>query len=427
MSNVTRPNFHPISYRGRHLFMDGVSIREVVSRVGTPCYIYSAGDIRRRFGEFDDAFATVPHRVCYAVKANSNLAILKLFRTLGSGFDVVSGGELFRVLRAGANPRAVVFSGVGKTAEEIDFALSRRIGQFNVESAAELELLAARAQALRVKAEAGLRVNPDVDPRTHPYIATGLREHKFGIDIHSVDELFRAARSRPFLRLRGLGFHIGSQILSLEPFADAAAILANKVRQLRAAGFEIHTLDLGGGLGISYRGERTPPAQALARRVLPILRPLGCTLFFEPGRWLVGRAGVLVTRVLFLKRNGRKNFVVVDAGMNDLIRPTLYQAFHQILPVERSTRTGSFRADVVGPICETGDFFARDRRLRKPQPGELLAIGETGAYGFSLASNYNARPRCPEILIDASRARLIRRRESPADLVRGEILSPIRL
>jgi diaminopimelate decarboxylase len=376
--------------------------------------------MENRFRSFDRAFGGVSHKICYAVKANSNLQIVKLFRRLGSGFDIVSGGELFRVLKAGADPDSIVFSGVGKTVAEIDDALRCRVGQFNVESVEELKLLETRAGVLKHRPRVSLRVNPNVDPKTHPYIATGLKEHKFGIDIRLVPEIFRFSRSFRRIQLEGLGFHIGSQILEVEPFVAAAKILARHVRDLRQSGFHISTLDVGGGLGIPYQGEPAPSPDDLAREMLPVLAPIGCRLIFEPGRWLVGRAGVLMTRVLFMKFNGRKRFAVVDAGMNDMIRPTLYHAFHEILPIRRKPGAKKVLLDVVGPVCETGDFLARARSLSEVVPGDLLVIRDAGAYGFALASNYNSHPRCAEVLVRRDQAFLIRRRESYKDLTRGE-------
>ncbi|MGB7621937.1 MAG: diaminopimelate decarboxylase [Terriglobia bacterium] len=411
---------HPLQYLRGQLHLSGMPLAPLARKVGTPCYVYSAEDMVARFKMFDGAFSAIPHKVCYAIKANSNLEVLRLFRRLKSGFDIVSGGELFRVIKAGAAPEAIVFSGVGKTVEEIDYALGCRVGQFNAESVEELRLLEARARALNRSPRVSLRVNPNVDPQTHPYIATGLRDHKFGIDIRLVPGIFRFSRSLKKVRLNGLGCHIGSQILAAEPFVEVARILARHVRSLRHAGFEISTLDLGGGLGISYQEETGPSPEDLARGMLPVLVPLGCELIFEPGRWLVGRAGVLLTRVLFTKRNGRKRFVIVDAGMNDLIRPTLYHAHHQILPARRNPRPGKAPVDVVGPICETGDFFARHRRMDKVAAGDLLVIRDVGAYGFALASHYNSHPRCPEVLVRGKEARIVRQRETYEDLLRGE-------
>jgi diaminopimelate decarboxylase len=423
MSNV-KAN-HPLRYRQGQLFLEKMNVASLASAIGTPCYLYSAGDMEDRYRQFDHAFRKIPHHICYAVKANSNVEILRLFRRLGSGFDIVSGGELFRVLKAGARPSGIVFSGVGKTVEEIDYALTRRIGQFNAESVEELSLLEARAGALKRAARVSLRVNPDVDPKTHPYIATGLREHKFGIDMRRVPEIFQASRRFKRIQLVGIGCHIGSQILDVRPFVDAARILARAIRQLRQSGFMLSVVDLGGGLGIPYQDESAPTPEGLAREILPVLEPLGCNLLFEPGRWLVARAGVLVTRVLFTKRNGRKKFMVVDAGMNDLIRPSLYQSYHQILPARARRGSPLEAADVVGPICETGDFFARDRQMPSVEPGDVLVIRDAGAYGFTLASNYNSHPRCAEVLIRGQEAYRIRRRETFEDLVKGEKVEQI--
>ncbi len=417
---MKRKTEHPLQYRKQHLGIGGVAVAVIAEKVGTPFYAYSADDIEARYREFDQAFAATPHRICYAVKANSNLRILKLFKALGSGFDVVSGGEFFRALEAGADPQTVVYSGVGKTSEEIDFALRRRLGQFNVESIEELKLLEARGVALKKKARVSLRINPDVDPKTHPYIATGLREHKFGIDTRLLPEIVGLARSLRRVRIEGIGFHIGSQILETRPFVDAAQVLAGHVCDLRNAGLNIATIDLGGGLGIPYLDQKAPQPDELARGILPILQPLQCQLIFEPGRWLVGRSGALVTRVLLTKQNGGKKFIVVDAGMNDLIRPSLYQAHHRILAERQKARSKSVRADIVGPICETGDFLARDRWIDDVKAGDLLAVRDAGAYGFTLSSNYNSRVRCPEVLVRGNGWKMVRRRENYQDLIRGE-------
>lgn len=420
MSNPKTRISTPLQYHQSELYLEDVKLASLLKRVGSPAYIYSATEMEKRYRQFDHAFSRVPHQVCYAVKANSNLEILRLFRRLGGGFDIVSGGELFRALEAGANPATIVFSGVGKTIEEIDRGLARRIRQFNVESVQELQLIEARALAQNRRQIVSLRVNPDVDPKTHPYIATGLREHKFGIDIREVAEIFRAGRAFKKVRLEGIGFHIGSQILDVKPFVDAACILADSVKQLRRAGFRLTTLDLGGGLGIPYQMQPAPTPRDLANGILPILAPLGCELVFEPGRWLVAAAGVLATSVLFTKRNGKKNFVVVDAGMNDLLRPSLYQAYHEILPTRWKSRATRIRVDVVGPICETGDFFARDRVLQAVEAGDTLVLRDAGAYGFSLASQYNSHPRCVEVMVRGRKAFTIRKRETYEDLVRGE-------
>lgn len=401
-----------------------MSLETLARRFGTPLYVYSAQHMTGRLSLFERAFAAVPHLVCYAVKANESLAILELFARQGAGFDVVSGGELERVLavdRAAAS--RVVFSGIGKTAPEMDMALRAGILLFNVESEGELELLAERAAKLRKRARIALRVNPDVFADTHPYISTGLREHKFGIDIRRARSVYRKAGK--YLDPSGVSVHIGSQIRSAEPFGAAAGRVAQLVRNLRQDGHSIRYVDAGGGLGIEYHTERSFDAQESVRRyaaaLIPVLHTIGgVTLLLEPGRFLVAQAGALLSRVLYVKKNGKKTFVIVDAAMNDLIRPALYQAHHEIVPVTPQHRGRRMVADVVGPVCETGDFFARDRELPRTGPGDLVAVLDTGAYGMSLASNYNSRPRAAEVLVEGRRARLIRRRETATDLMAME-------
>ncbi|HTV83450.1 MAG TPA: diaminopimelate decarboxylase [Acidobacteriaceae bacterium] len=403
---------------------EGVSLEMLARRYGTPLYVYSAGHMAARLRMFQAAFRSVPHLVCYAVKANSTLAILELFARGGAGFDVVSGGELERVLAADLGGAArTVFSGVGKTAVEMDSALRAGILQFNVESEGELELLAERAARLRKRARIALRVNPDVFAETHPYISTGMREHKFGIDIRQARAVYR--RAGKYLEPSGVGVHIGSQIQSPEPFGAAAERVAKLVTELRRDGHAIRYVDAGGGLGVEYRAEKPFDAEEQVRRyaaaLIPVVQALGgVTLLLEPGRFLVAQAGALLTRVLYVKKNGTKNFVIVDAAMNDLIRPALYQAHHEIVPVLPRRGERTMMADVVGPVCETGDFFARDRDLPPVKPGDLLAILDAGAYGMSLASNYNSRPRAAEVLVEGRRARLIRRREKIDDLLATE-------
>jgi diaminopimelate decarboxylase len=414
------------TWRGSQLCCEQAPLARLAARFGTPLYVYSARAIEKRYRRFARAFRALPHTVCYSVKANSNLSLLRLLAGLGAGFDVVSGGELARVLVAA--PRAagkVVFSGVGKTAEELDAALQAGILLFNVESESELELLAARAARLRLHARVGLRVNPDVPARTHPYISTGLREHKFGVPMSEAARLFRRGAGQRYLHMCALSTHIGSQIGSAKPFAAAVARLAALLQDLRARGHEISYLDCGGGLGVAYEGDTAAHFErrlaAYAPAVLRPLRGLGVHLLLEPGRAIVAHAGALVTEVLHVKRNRRKRFVVVDAAMNDLIRPALYQAHHEVVPVAARGTGRSGRFDVVGPVCETGDFLARGRRLQEPSPGDLLALLDTGAYGMSLASNYNTRARAAEVLVRGARARVIRRRESLLDLLRSEL------
>jgi diaminopimelate decarboxylase len=406
-------------YRSKTLYCEGVQLAALAKQVGTPSYIYSQTGIERQFRSFDGAFGDIPHLVCYAVKANSNLSILSLLRRLGAGFDIVSGGELMRALRARSDPRKIVFSGVGKTGDEIDLALHHGILQFNVESEAELEVLEARAAATGKTAPVAMRVNPDVNPGTHPYIATGLAETKFGIPVQSVLPLYRRASRSRHLRITGMGSHIGSQIVSKEPFTRAAKRLVELVRMLRASGIELRYLDLGGGLGITYGDEAPPGPAEYARAIKEVVKDLGCTLILEPGRAMVGNEGILVTRVLLSKKGRSRNFVIVDAAMNDLIRPSLYGAYHRIQPVALHRRR-TWKADVVGPVCESGDFLARDRVLPIVNAGELLAVMSAGAYGFALSSNYNTRPRPAEILVRGDEYRIIRKRENFRDLIRGE-------
>ncbi len=425
-----RPPAFP--YRRAVLHCDRISLATLAARFGTPLYVYSATAIRERFRTFDAAFRAQPHTVCYSVKANSNLAILKLLAQLGAGFDVVSAGELERVLRARrAAARRVVFSGVGKTADEMDAALRAGILMFNVESGSELAVLAARAARLRQRARVALRVNPDVPAETHPYIATGLQQHKFGVAMDDAEALYRQAAQSRWLEVAGISVHIGSQIITPAPFAAAMERVAELVHRLRTAGHDIRYVDAGGGLGIRYHApedERAPNsaadfrrrAQAYAEAVTRPLRRLGVHLLLEPGRAILGPAGALLTRVLYLKQNGGKHFAVVDAAMNDLIRPSLYGAYHEIVPVARVARKLTVEYDVVGPICETGDFFARERPLPELCEGDLVAILDVGAYGMSIASNYNTRPRAAEILVEGTRAKLARRRETYDDLLRVE-------
>jgi diaminopimelate decarboxylase len=397
----------------------------LVRKFGTPLYVYSADEILARLAMFGAAFAGRDHLVCYSVKANSNLAILKLLDERGSGFDIVSGGELERVMAV--NPGAaerVVFSGVGKTAAEMDLALDAGILIFNAESEAELTLLAERARRKKKIARFALRVNPDVFAETHPYISTGLSEHKFGIDIRAARRVYREASKSKWLQAAGVSVHIGSQIRSAEPFGAALMRVAKLVRELHADGIRIESVDAGGGLGIEYHaGHNFSPAEKVAEYAAAMgkaLEGIQVRLLLEPGRFLVAQAGALVTRVLYIKKNGKKTFVVTDAGMNDLIRPSLYQAHHEIVPV--LPRGGRKKVvDVVGPVCESGDFFAHDRELPALEEGDLLAILDAGAYGMSLASNYNSRPRPVEVLVEGRKARIVRRRETTKDLLGPEM------
>jgi diaminopimelate decarboxylase len=407
------------AYKDNRLFAEEVAIADLAARFGTPLYIYSARTLRRHFRVMDEAFAGTDHLICYAMKALSNLSVLKLFAAMGSGFDIVSVGELMRCLRAGADPRKIVFSGVGKTDEELKAAIEAGILMINVESGPELHRVAYVAGRARRRAPVSLRVNPDLDPGTHPHISTGHRDSKFGVPLAQVHEYYAEARALPDLDLIGLSTHIGSQITDTAPFIEAANKVAIIVKALRESGVALRYLDLGGGLGIPYQEDPPPPSEYAAALLGP-LRGLGLKLIIEPGRVLVGNAGALVTRVLYLKETDVKRFVVIDGAMNDLIRPVLYEAYHRILPVERRAGAPVVTADVVGPVCESGDFFAREREMPEPRDGDLLAVMSAGAYGFVMASNYNSRPRAPEIIVDGAEAHLVRERESFDDLVRGE-------
>jgi diaminopimelate decarboxylase len=412
-----------VGSRATELYCEAVALKGLAARHGTPLYVYSAAMIRARVKAFAHAFRSIPHTLCYSVKANSTLAILRLVASEGAGFDVVSGGELQRVLRLGRkNASKVVFSGVGKTAAEMELALRSGILLFNIESASELNLLSATATRLKKRAAIAVRVNPDVSAKTHPYISTGLHQHKFGVPIPEARTLYAQAAKQPYLTVAGVSVHIGSQITDVGSFRAALERVANLVRVLREQGHNIRYIDAGGGLGISYEGAQESfekQISAYARAVLGPLRGLKLHLLLEPGRSIVGPAGVLLTRVLYRKTNNRKRFLIVDAAMNDLLRPSLYGAYHEIVPVSRGSRETEI-TDVVGPICETGDFFARDRKLPLVSEGGLLAILDVGAYGSVLGSNYNTRGRAAEVLVDGAKARVIRRRESVQDQVRLE-------
>lgn len=407
------------------LFCESVALERLAASHGTPLYVYSAAMIRERIRAFAHAFRSVPHTLCYSVKANSSLAILRLIARAGAGFDVVSGGELERVLRVdGHAAKRVVFSGVGKTVPEMELALRAGILLFNIESASELEALAETAARVKRQAAIAVRVNPDVSAKTHPYISTGLHEHKFGVPIPEAGTLYSKAAKQPYLKVAGVSVHIGSQITDVSSFAAALERVAGLVRTLRTEGHDIRYVDAGGGLGISYEGAAENFAQrisAYARAVLKPLRRSNVHLLLEPGRSIVGPAGVLLTRVIYRKTNNSRRFLIVDAAMNDLLRPSLYRAYHEIVPVTRSAEDTE-TTDVVGPICETGDFFARDRELPVVREGDLLAILDTGAYGAVLGSNYNTRGKPAEVLVDGAKARVIRDRESVRDQMRLERL-----
>jgi diaminopimelate decarboxylase len=409
------------SYKNGELYCEEVPVKKIVEEVGTPVYIYSARTIKRHFKVFDTAFKEVSHLVCYSVKANSNIAVLRLLGNLGAGADIVSGGELKRVLKAGISPQKVVFSGVGKTPEEIEFALFQNILMFNVESEEELFLIGEIAKRLKKKARFSLRVNPNVDPKTHPYISTGLKKNKFGIPEEEVIKLYESTKENPYLEAVGMDAHIGSQLTSISPFVEALSRLKKLWKELESLGFELKYLDLGGGLGIVYKDEEPPMPEEYAKAIIKEAKELNAILILEPGRVIVGNAGILVTRVLYKKKNNEKNFVIVDAGMNDLIRPAFYDAYHQIIPVEEKNGKKEV-VDVVGPICESGDFFAKERELTEVSSGDLLAIMSAGAYGFVMSSNYNTRPKPPEILVIDDKFYIIRRRETVEDILSFETI-----
>jgi diaminopimelate decarboxylase len=407
------------SYRGSRLFCEGVPVERIAGHVGTPAYVYSRASIEQAYRRMDSAFGSLPHTICYAVKANSNLGILRVFAALGSSFDIVSAGELYRLRRIGVPGNRIVYSGVGKSREDIREALRARVLLFNVESPAELDLLVAEASRLHVRASASIRVNPDVQAGGHPHISTGHHRHKFGVDWDTARRLYLEHRGSRWIEWHGISAHIGSQILTLAPYRRALARLAGFVRDLGREGITLRYLDCGGGLGIRYTAEQPPEKAAYAAELARAIRPLGCHLLIEPGRSLVGPAGVFLMRVLYTKENRGKTFVVVDAAMNDFMRPALYGAAH---PVTRAHRGPGplARADIVGPVCESGDCFVQDWPLGNVVSDDLLVLWGTGAYGFVETSNYNSRPRPAEVLVTGRRFRVIRRRESRADLVRGE-------
>jgi diaminopimelate decarboxylase len=411
------------NYQGDTLYAEQVPLTEIAAAYGTPCYVYSRATLERHWRAFDNALGSRPHLICFAVKANSNLAVLNLLARLGSGFDIVSQGELERVLAAGGEPHKVVFSGVGKRPEEMRRALEVGIRCFNVESEAELTVLDRVAGELGVRAPISLRVNPDVDAKTHPYIATGLRENKFGIEFGVAREVYRRAAELSHVQITGIDCHIGSQLTDLAPFLDALERVLALAGQLSADGIVLHHLDLGGGLGIRYTAETPPEPAEYAAAVDRRLGGLPYEILVEPGRAIAGNAGVLLTRVEYLKPTAHKNFAIIDGAMNDLIRPSLYQAVQEILPVHKRAGGATGRYDLVGPVCETGDFLGKDRVLSLA-PGDLLAVRSSGAYGFTMSSNYNSRPRPPEIMVDGGQVYLVRRRETIEELFAGESMLP---
>ena len=399
-------------YHDGTLHCDAVPLDAISRQYGTPTYVYSQTALEASYRTLDEALAGIQHLICYSLKANSNLAVAKVLADAGAGADVVSGGELYRAMKVGIPAGKIVFAGVGKTLQEIEDGLRYGILMFNVESEPELDAIEQTAAAMNKVAPIALRVNPDIDPHTHPYIATGMRKYKFGISTDQVAALYERAAKSPYLDPIGIQMHVGSQLVDLQPVVDGATKMYELARRL---GTPLRYFDVGGGLGICYCEEEPQKPDVIARAVGPLARELGCTLVLEPGRFLVGNAGVLLTRVLYIKDNGLKKFAIVDAGMNDLIRPSLYEAYHAIVPVQ--ARNGVETIDVVGPICESGDFFAHDREMPKVAAGDLLAIKSAGAYGFSMASNYNTRPRPAEVLVSGHSYRLVRKRETYEDLV----------
>jgi diaminopimelate decarboxylase len=411
------------NYSQGELFAEKVSVTSIAKQHHTPCYVYSRATLERHYKAFCDAAGTQKHLVCYAVKANSNLAILNVLAQLGSGFDIVSKGELARVIAAGGDTSKVVFSGVAKTTDEINFALDHQIKCFNVESESELERISEVAQARNMMAPISIRVNPDIDAKTHPYISTGLKENKFGIDISIAEDVYKKAADLPNLEIKGIDFHIGSQLTDVEPFITALEKVISLVKRLAQCGIHLTHIDVGGGLGVSYAKEAPPHPSQYVSQITECLKGLpNIELIFEPGRAIAANAGILVTKVEYLKQNQGKHFAIVDAGMNDLLRPSLYQAWQNIIPIKpRQGQTENF--DIVGPVCETGDFLGKDRELCL-LAGDLIAVRSAGAYGFTMSSNYNSRPRVAELMVDNDNVHVIRKRETVDDLYRGECILP---
>jgi len=414
---------HHFHYVDNQMFCEDVPVSEIAEHVGTPLYLYSHATLRHHFLTFGKSFEGVPHLICFSAKSNSNLAVLSLFASLGGGLDIVSGGELFRGLEAGIPPDRIVYSGVGKREDEITYALQSGILMFNIESFQELEFIDRCGARLKKRAPISLRVNPDVDPKTHPYISTGLKKNKFGLGMESAAEVYKSATAFPHVEVIGISCHIGSQVTEVGPFVDALHRIKALIATLESFGISISYLDLGGGLGITYNQELPPHPNEYGKAILEALGESPCTLILEPGRVIVGNAGILVTRVLYTKRSESKDFVIVDAAMNDLIRPSLYDAYHAIQPVVKN-QTDTVRADIVGPICETGDFLAKDRDIPHVEAGDLLAVMSAGAYSFTMSSNYNSRPRVPEVMVKGDQFHVVRARESYEDLTKGESIPP---
>lgn len=405
-------------YRNNVLYCENIAISKIVKEVGPPVYIYSRKAFIDHFQELTSGFKSIDHVICFSVKANSNISVLRNLVQNGCGLDIVSGGELTRSLKAGCKANKIVFSGVGKSKDEIAYAIRSRILMFNIESAPELERIANMATKMKRKVNSTLRVNPDVDPKTHKYITTGKKDTKFGLDFISARKLYKIYKSHKYLKLTGVHAHIGSQITTTDPFVRAIKKLSKFIEILRKDGVIIDALNMGGGLGIVYKNEKPQSARAYAKKILPYIKKLNVRLILEPGRFIAGNAGIFVTQVEYVKKTGKKTFVIVDGAMNDLIRPSLYEAYHEIIPVKKTK--GTMVADIVGPVCETGDFFAKGRKVASVKEGDLLACLSTGAYGFVMASNYNTRPRVPEVFVDKNKMRVIRRRERVEDLLRLE-------
>jgi len=412
---------HFFQYRRNELYAEDVPVKLLAEKYGTPLYVYSYKTLVRHFRAYDEAYGTFPHIVCYALKANTNGAILKLLAKEGCGADIVSGGELFRAVKAGIPGQKIVYAGVGKTEDEIRFALRSRVLMFNVESADELKEIDRVAGTMKMKAPIALRINPDIDPQTHPYISTGMKEHKFGISIDDALEHYRIASRLRNIEIVGVQKHIGSQITKITPFVDAVKRILILVDELKRRKFNIRYLDIGGGLGITYLSEKPPVPSDIAKRLLPLINGRNLTLVMEPGRSIVGNAGILVTKTLYLKQGEDKTFVIVDAGMNDLMRPSLYDAYHHITPVVRRKRA-QIKADIVGPICESGDFLAKGRMIDGVSRGEYLAVMSAGAYGMSMSSNYNSRPKAAEVMVNGNAHALVSRRGTYEDLIAQEVI-----
>ncbi len=406
-------------YKNNELYAEDVAIKEIVAKVGSPVYIYSNATLERHYKAFDDAFSEMPHTICYSVKANSTQSVLRTFINLGGGVDIVSGGELYRALQAGVNPQKVVYSGVGKKDDEIEYALNSDILMFNVESEQELTRISEIASRMGKKAGIAIRVNPDVDPGTHPYITTGLKNAKFGITIDRAIAEYNRAKDLPGIELLGIDCHIGSQLTKVTPFVDSIKKLRTVIETLRGMGIDLKYFDLGGGLGIQYNDEEPPLPSDYGKEIVAVTKDLGMHLIFEPGRNLVGNAGILTAKCLYTKSRDDKNFIMVDAGMNDLARPALYGSFHGVLPVVKS-QDGMIVADIVGPICESGDFLVKDREVPMFVRDDLMAFTSAGAYGFAMSSSYNSRPRVAEVMVKGDRFEVIRERETVEELIKGE-------